>query len=52
MEVELLSYIDNKASEEYQDMPDEKKGDMTLEGIMKVAKSEKEVSSIVYIVCV
>ena len=49
-----MSYIDNKASEEYHGMTDEKKGDLKLDGIMKVAKSEKEVSSIacVYSVCI
>lgn len=42
-EVEVLSFIDHKAADNYQELPEEERANVTLNDLIDVANSEREV---------
>ena len=51
LEVELISFIDNKSAEEYSEMSEEGKSKMTFDEILEVARAEKEVCYYIAAIC-
>ena len=43
-EVELLSFVDHRAADNYDDLPDEQKSQVGLKELVDVANAEREVS--------
>ena len=46
-EVELLSFVDHSAADNYDDLPDEQKSQVGLKELVDVANAEREVSHMI-----